>query len=637
MGDPNTVIIQLLQTMQQQMQQQSEQNAQILEALSNLNLHTKERADSLTPVTNQDISDEDEMLGAVSETRPRDNYPRIKAGIPVFSGSLHFEDFLDWVFEVEKFFELMNIPEEAQVRYVAFKLKGAALPWWDNAQASRHHLRKQPVQSWSKMKQLMCARFLPVDYEQTLYSQYQNCRQLSRSVTEYAEEFMRLASRNHLTESDAQQVARFNNGLHFDIQDVVSLQTTWTLDEAVRLALKAEHMFARQSKRNLSYRSMNNSSLQRSKPEANVQASSSKSIPKVAEMASSPIQPTNNAQTTKKPFHNPYARNYGNKCYHCQQTGHTSNQCRAQKSINIAEREERDDDESSEDACIIGPDAALEEEAVCEEEAYSFVVERLVLSTSKSYEDSQRHNIFWTRCKIRQDVFDVIVDSGSSENFISRDIVKQLQLIPIKHPTPYTIGWIKAVGEVRVTEQCEVSFSMGKYKDIALYDIIDMEACHILLGRPWQFDLDAVHKGKENVYTFSKDGQKFTRCPFPSGNRPKSAKEKGKKIMLCTREDFLVEAKRVPIIFVVVIKEGEAQLAEAPPKLHDLLMEFKDTMPEEISEGLPPGMVEDLLKKGLIRESKSPCAVPALLVPKKDKTWRMCIDSRAINKITVKY
>jgi hypothetical protein len=59
------------------------------------------------------------------------------------------------------------------------------------------------------------------------------------------------------------------------------------------------------------------------------------------------------------------------------------------------------------------------------------------------------------------------------------------------------------------------------------------------------------------------------------------------------------------------------------------------TNPEETKE--IQGQVQELLDNGYVHESLSPCAVPVILVPKQNGTWRICVDCRAINNITIRY
>jgi hypothetical protein len=113
----------------------------------------------------------------------------------------------------------------------------------------------------------------------------------------------------------------------------------------------------------------------------------------------------------------------------------------------------------------------------------SLVIQCLLL-TSRQEDQSQRHKIFRTRCTVNQRVCDVIIDGGSEENVMSKEMVSKLGLKIEKHPAPYKIGWIKRGTETLVTERCCFTYSIGKhYSNSILCDVMEMDACHLILGR----------------------------------------------------------------------------------------------------------------------------------------------------------
>jgi hypothetical protein len=82
----------------------------------------------------------------------------------------------------------------------------------------------------------------------------------------------------------------------------------------------------------------------------------------------------------------------------------------------------------------------------------------------------------------------VIIDSGSTENIVSIEMVEKMELKTTAHPNPYKVSWFHKEYQVMVSQQCQVEFKIGGYKDEILCDVIPMDVFHILLGRPCQYD-----------------------------------------------------------------------------------------------------------------------------------------------------
>nr|GEZ04959.1 reverse transcriptase domain-containing protein [Tanacetum cinerariifolium] len=113
-------------------------------------------------------------------------------------------------------------------------------------------------------------------------------------------------------------------------------------------------------------------------------------------------------------------------------------------------------------------------------------------------------------------------------------------------------------------------------------EVIPMDACHILLGRPWLYDRRVKHDGYRNTYTFKKDGVSITLAPLNSKDAPPNC-------VLISKIDFvgLVKVSPPSVVFGLLMIEENHVTVAAPLSMVSLLNEFKDLFPKEIPVGLP--------------------------------------------------
>ena len=153
-----------------------------------------------------------------------------------------------------------------------------------------------------------------------------------------------------------------------------------------------------------------------------------------------------------------------------------------------------------------------------------------------------------------------------------------------------------------------------------------MQACHILLGRPWKFDRRVKHDGFTNRHTFEFNGQTLTLKPMTPlqiaefyekkkelsveqnevkkrGDSSRSKTEPTAKIsttllatpcgvLLASKEEYILDYNPLDAILVSLCKSfvtlSDEAKATLPKPILAILDEFSDVFPDEIPAGLPP-------------------------------------------------
>ena len=119
--------------------------------------------------------------------------------------------------------------------------------------------------------------------------------------------------------------------------------------------------------------------------------------------------------------------------------------------------------------------------------------------------------------------------------------------------------------------------------------MMPMDVCHILLGGPWKYDINAIHEGKRNAYKFQKDGLNQTLLPL---QEVETAGNNDPKALLMSGKEFLQQMEDNEVNFALVCKPRVVfttnKISDLPIEIQYMLNKFHDLVVNDLSSELPP-------------------------------------------------
>jgi len=259
---------------------------------------------------------------------------------------------------------------------------------------------------------------------------------------------------------------------------------------------------------------------------------------------------------------------------------------------------------------------------------------------------------------IRGQMVVILIDSGSTHNFLDPSIVKKTQLSILSH-TRITVK--VANGDTIQSEgQCsDVSLKVQGVILTTEFYILSLGGCDMVLGVQWLQTLGPI------IWDFLQLTMRFTLFGKPiiltglnsagltvedSPKFFKNASASAKGLVLQMLPHFQAFSSTVihEDLQALITEFGmvfEEPKGLPPQRSHDHQILLKEgTKPVCVRPYRYPyyqkteieKIVKELLQTGVIRHSQSPFSSPVLLVKKADGSWQMCMDYRSLNQETIK-